>query len=320
MSKTQFSKLIKCIRPLQKSQESIAQFTRRVIEIYTPYSENGFPEIEWSDSTIKKYAYGSSNISTNFALELLQYKDEQSLADFIDEADDAISSTIHDLLKSEFSIKELTLHNVGENLAKLFTKVLTDAATKSNKKSPQPVNVEDFINKVKIENEMLVLGNAKIKLPTAKLPSQDISEEELKLNYLYALMDAYNDAEKTNIQISNRFQLKKKYRENFQEQRINFYEAESLKNFTRDSITSSSDEFQKLLDETYDGVINTCRRNYLNGYDRLLSVLEQAATIEPRSSVLYHIPGMVSIKRKYGFCHMLVNDSRFNWIEEEEDE
>ncbi|WP_018659198.1 ABC-three component system protein [Allofustis seminis] len=320
MGTTPFSKFIKCIRPLKENKESIEHFTEKIFEIYTPYTEEGMSDVERSSSTIKKYAYGSTNISKDVAIELLKYKDEQALAEFIDDTDDSICSAMYELFQSEFSIDGLNLFNLGSKAAELLTNILTDIATKGNKKSLQPINVEDYISKVKVENGMLVFGDAKIPMPISDLPSEDIPEDEMKLKYIGALIDAYNDAGKTDIDISNRTTFKKKYRDNFQEQRVNFYEAESLKNFSRDTISSESDEFQKLLDETYDGVISTSRKKYSDGYDRLLSVLEQAAKIELNGSKLYHLPELVTIKRKCGFCHMLVNDSRLFWVEEEEDE
>lgn len=165
---------------------------------------------------------------------------------------------------------------------------------------------------------MLVIGDSKLPLPIAKTPNNIISEDELKLKYLYALIDAYNDAEDSKIDLSNINTLKKKYRENFQEQRVNFYEADCLKTFSRDTLKSNTNEFKKLLDETYDGVINTSRKNYQNGYNRLLAVLEQASLITLSGSQLFTIPGMVNNKRKLGFCHMLVNENRLLWIDEED--
>ena len=280
MRETPFSKFMYCIRPLQEQDESIEHFTKRIFEIYTPYVDGDVSDIKRSDSTIKKYAYGSTDLSNKVAMELLKNKDEDSLAEFLNETDDTTSSAMFELFQQKFTIEDLSLHNIGEKASKLLTQILTEAASKKNKKSPQPVNAEDFIYSIKVENGVIVLGDSKLPLPIADIPSEEISEDELKLKYIYALMDAYNEAEETNIEISNRSNLKKKYREHFQEQRVNFYEAESLRNFSRDTISSDTDEFQKILDETYDGVINTSRRNYTNGYDRLLSVLEQVLSVK----------------------------------------
>ena len=252
------------------------------------------------------------------ALEILRYKDEDSLKEFIDDAEDSEQSAMLDLFSSEFPDEDWNLHNIGIKASKLLTKILVEVSAKDNKKSTPSANVDDLIKKSYIENGMLVIGDSKLPLPIAKTPSSIISEDELKLKYLYALIDAYNDAEDSRIDISNIDTFKKKYRENFQEQRVNFYEADCLKTFSRDTLKSNTNEFQKLLDETYDGVINTSRKNYQDGYNRLLAVLEQASLITLNGSQLFNIPGMVNNKRKLGFCHMLVNDNRLLWIEEED--
>lgn len=319
MSRTDFSRFIKCIRPLQQNKERIEYFTNRIIEIYTPYvDEDKIADIKRSDSTIKKYAYGSDEISKEVALEILRYKDEDSLKEFIDDAEDSEQSAMLDLFSSEFPDEDWNLHNIGIKASKLLTKILVEVSTKDNKKNTPSANVDDFIKKPYIENGMLVIGDSKLPLPIAKTPNNIISEDELKLKYLYALIDAYNDAEDSKIDISNINTLKKKYRENFQEQRVNFYEADCLKTFSRDTLKSNTNEFKKLLDETYDGVINTSRKNYQNGYNRLLAVLEQASLITLSGSQLFTIPGMVNNKRKLGFCHMLVNENRLLWIDEED--
>ncbi|MDO5018751.1 MAG: hypothetical protein Q4E02_05565 [Lagierella massiliensis] len=319
MRDTDFSKFIFCIEPLKEEKEAMPDFINRIFVEFTPYSDD-VPEIDIkrANPTLSKYAYGTSDISKSLASDLLKAKDEDEFALFLGNTSDSISQLILENLEKCFYMQDLTLHNFNVKGAELFTKILEEAASKTNKKSIPSANVDDFIKKPYIENEMLVIGDARLPLPVSKLPNSIIPEEELKLKYLFALIDAYNDAEGSKIDISNIDTFKKKYRENFQEQRVNFYEADCLKTFSRDTLRSSSDEFQKLLDDTYDGVINTNRKNYQDGYSRLLAVLEQAALINLDSSQLYSIPGMVNNKRKLGFCHMLVNDNKLVWIDEED--
>lgn len=321
MRNTDFSTFIECIEPLKEEQENISQFINRVFVEYTPYRDD-VPEIdiERSDNTLRKYAYGTVDIPRALAADLLKAKDEDSFAEFLENTTDSISQITYENFVKYFKIDGLNLYNLGEKVSLLFTKILKDAAIRTNKKSTPPINAKDLFKKPRIENGLLIIGNSSLPLPKSENPPVEIPDSELQLKYLPALIDAYNDAENTNLTISTMCRLKKKYRENLQEQRINFYEADCLKKFTRDTLQSDSDEFQKLLDETYDGIINTCNKNYHDGFDRLLCVLEQALVIDLNSSQLYHIPEMINNKRRIGFCHMLVNDSRIQWIDEEDED
>lgn len=40
MAKTEFGKFIDCIKPMKEQNERIEAFTRRILEIYTPYNED----------------------------------------------------------------------------------------------------------------------------------------------------------------------------------------------------------------------------------------------------------------------------------------
>ncbi|MFM1524459.1 MULTISPECIES: ABC-three component system protein [Helcococcus] len=321
MRDTEFAKFIQCIEPLKEEKESMPSFVNRVFVEYTPYRDE-VPniDIKRKPATLRTYAYGTSEISKPLARDLLKAGDEESFAEYLEDTTEEITQLVLENFIHLFNMTNLTRSNMHIEISKLLTTILRKAATSTKKKSPQPTNVEDFINSIKVEDGKIILGNSKWDLPTAEIPAEEIPDYELKLKYIHALIDAYNEAGKTNIDVKDKSKFKKKYKENFQEQRVNFYEAESLKNFSRDTIASDTDEFQKLLDETYDGVINTSRKNYNNGYDRLLSVLEQATQLQFNVSRIYDIPGMITIKRKCGFCHMLVNENRLVWVEEDEDE
>lgn len=321
MKDTDFSKFIECIKPLKEEKENISQFINRVFVEYTPYRED-VPDIDIkrSDNTLRKYAYGTADISRDLARDLLKAKCERSFSEFLQNTTNSISEIMYENFIRCFKIEGINPQNFCDKASLLFTQILSDAASKSNKKNIPSTNPIDFLKKPRIENGMLIIDNATLPLPVSEKPPTKIPDFELQLKYLPALIDAYNDAEKTDFNLSLISSLKKKYRENLQEQRVNFYEADCLKNFSRDTLQSDSDEFQKLIDDTYDGIINTCRKNYNNGFDRLLCVLEQSLIINLNNSQLFHIPEMVNNKRRLGFCHILVNDSRIKWTEEEEEE
>lgn len=321
MRDTEFARFIQCIEPLKEEKENIENFVNRVFVEYTPYRDN-VPEIniKRATATLRKYAYGTAEIPKSLANDLLKAKHEKNFSEFLKNTNEEITKLILDNFTDVFQMKNISKANMHVEIAKLFTAILRDASKRTKKKSTPAPNAYDFIKKPYIENGVLIIGNSKLPLPTATIPANEIPDSELQLKYLYALVDAYNDAEHSSITLSDLKKFKKKYKDNFYEQRVNFYEADCLKNFSRDTLKSDDNEFQKLLDDTYDGVINTSRKNYDNGYNRLLSVLEQAVNINLDASHLYHIPGIINNKRKIGFCHMLVNEDRISWIEKEEEE
>ncbi len=316
---TKFSLFIDSMRPLKGMKESIEMFTKVIIEAYTPYESESELVIERKDPTIKKYALGSRNPSKDFANAVLQAKDEESLKEFIEKnSSDSVSALLVDNFSKNFNLQNINLFDIADEIPKILTSILEEIATSKNKKQTISINSEDFFKKIKIENGNLCIGNSKISIPKSDTPTDEINEEELKLLYLPELINAYSDAENVTYNISDISKLKKKYKGHLLEQRINFYEADCLKRFSRDTLKSSNDEFQKLLDETYDGVISTCRKNHNNGYERALSVLEQSTKIELSGSQLYHIPEMINNKRRQGFCHMLVNEEKIKWVEDDE--
>lgn len=321
MRDTDFAKFIQCIEPLKEEKENIENFVNRVFVEYTPYRDNApIIDIKRAPATLRKYAYGTSEISKSLANDLLKAGYEKNLAKFLRKTSGEIKNLMLNNFINSFHMEKIDKSNMHIKIAELFTSILREASKRSKKKGTPVPNANDFIKKPYIKDGMLIIGDSKLHLPSVQIPSKEISDSELQLKYLYALVDAYNDAEHSSITLPDLKKFKKKYKDNFYEQRVNFYEADCLKNFSRDTLKSDDNEFQKLLDDTYDGVINTSRKNYDNGYNRLLSVLEQAVNINLDASQLYHIPGIINNKRKIGFCHMLVNDDRISWIDDEEEE
>lgn len=97
-------------------------------------------------------------------------------------------------------------------------------------------------------------------------------------------------------------------RSNFRRQRERFYHAESLRNFSRDTVPPGI--FEALQDDIFDGVIDVCESQYASDMDRLNSTMRQAATIAIDASALASV---TRTRDKQGMCHQLVNDNRLSW-------
>ena len=78
------------------------------------------------------------------------------------------------------------------------------------------------------------------------------------------------------------------------------------------AIVSSILNYSK--EEIFDGVKDTARKSHPNGYERMLSVMEQAVKISAPNYLLSSSPYWISGKIKKGVCHYLVNDHKLRWV------
>ncbi|MDK2750073.1 MAG: hypothetical protein KYX60_05220 [Halomonas meridiana] len=102
-------------------------------------------------------------------------------------------------------------------------------------------------------------------------------------------------------------------RNKFSRQRERFYHAESLRNFSRDTVPSGV--FEALQDDIFDGVVDVCESQHACGMDRLNATMSQAANVTVDASPLTSV---TRTRDKQGMCHQLVNDRRLNWSEQDE--
>jgi hypothetical protein len=102
-------------------------------------------------------------------------------------------------------------------------------------------------------------------------------------------------------------------RSNFQRQRERFYHAESLRNFSRDTVPPGV--FEALQNDIYDGVVDVCESMHDCGMDRLNGTMSQAANVAIDASPLSSV---TRPRDKQGMCHQLVNDGRLSWSEHDE--
>jgi hypothetical protein len=105
------------------------------------------------------------------------------------------------------------------------------------------------------------------------------------------------------------------YDEDIKDRRIDYFAAESIRRGVSELYSGEyANQFDVLKDETLDGVKNTARKTYLNGYERMLGVMEQAVSIEVKRYLLSRSPNWISNRIKMGVCHFLVNENRLRWV------
>ena len=180
----------------------------------------------------------------------------------------------------------------------------------SNKPTTQCLSTSDAINKL---NDIL----QRLPKPVTLLPPVNLEENEMV--YTTELLVSYADSEGFATFSKDDLVNYPKYKKNFERQRKDYYAAETIRQSARDTfVLTETDEFEVLKDETYDGIIDVHLQDYPNGYMRLNKVMEHATVIQVDKSLLAKLPNWVGNSEKKGLCHILVNDKKIRWVDNDE--
>ena len=153
-------------------------------------------------------------------------------------------------------------------------------------------------------------GGAPVEPPKGINVPSDIDSEEIP--YITALYDAYSD--KVASQLNSIDDLKKyDLNSHFERQRKFYYSCETIRRFVRDTFTDTND-FERLKQEVYDGIIEVYESDYSDGYERLESVMKQASIVNTTKSLLDSKLKLIGNGERKGTCHMLVNDGLIKWV------
>lgn len=142
--------------------------------------------------------------------------------------------------------------------------------------------------------------------PPASMPPANLENHEA--NYVRALLNAYGDHLNTSfadiVQCAN-IDLQ----EHFADARLEFYSAESLRAFSRDTLPPG--EFEALQDEVHGGIRDEIRHPHVDGYQRLLAVVKLARCFQLSARAL---GSQVTQRDRGGICHQLANDLKVKWV------
>jgi len=129
--------------------------------------------------------------------------------------------------------------------------------------------------------------------------------------YLRKLFEAYSDARGYAASRFADISTELQYVSHYSDSRLEFYSAESLRGFSRDTLPPGS--FEELQDEIHAGIRDTLRGTYLHGFQRLLAVVGLARVLQLTSHPL--VPRM-HIRDRGGICHQLANDrADVEWVQ-----
>jgi hypothetical protein len=131
----------------------------------------------------------------------------------------------------------------------------------------------------------------------------------VEARYIRQLLDAYGEHLGRAVTDAADLEGLTVFDEHFHEARIEFYSAESLRAFSRDTLPPG--EFEKLQDEIIGGVGDDLRTDHPDGYARVLAVVKTARLLQITGHALV---SRLAVRDKGGICHQLANDDKVKWV------
>ena len=151
-------------------------------------------------------------------------------------------------------------------------------------------------------------GGALPERPTCPSPPATPAPNEVA--YLRKLFDAYGDHLKRDVHGHSDIESDQNLRDHYVDSRFEFYSAESLRSFSRDTLPEGA--YEELQEEVYDGVRDVIRSEQEDGYRRVIAVVTAAKNLQLTSHAL--LPRL-QVRDRGGICHQLANDrDNVKWV------
>lgn len=136
-----------------------------------------------------------------------------------------------------------------------------------------------------------------------------IVDEDVEMNYVNALYDAYGDAEGTDRFTWSEVDRSRKYKRDFSHQRKCFYAMETIRRSLQDTVLSIEyKEFDEMKSEVNEGIYPEYISYHKNGFGWLTAVTKFASGMPITRSQISMLPGWIGPVEKIGMCHMLANE------------
>lgn len=162
-------------------------------------------------------------------------------------------------------------------------------------------------------------GQTTIDVLPELIPPPDIQSHETK--YIQAFLDAVSSKEpnKPHYTFKDIENLKGRYKKYLINQRYNYFSAVRVCKIAKTSIFNADIEIQKWKQGTFDYISDVYYDEYPSGYDRLVKVMQKAVDT-PQVCNIDSIQNLVKPNAKKGVCHLMVNDGKMKWIDDDDDE
>ena len=142
-----------------------------------------------------------------------------------------------------------------------------------------------------------------------KFAAPPVLLEEHETTYVRSLLDAYADHLKCAVATVADLVSHDDVREHFNDARLEFYSAEALRLFSRDTLPPGA--FEELQDELHGGIKDEMRGAHPDGYRRVLSVVKIAKLLPITDHALKE---RLSTYDRGGICHQLANNGKVRWV------
>ena len=149
-------------------------------------------------------------------------------------------------------------------------------------------------------------------LPARPRPQQPPDEPlPTEATYVRQLLLAYGDHLQREVHSPDDLAGEQCLREHFSDSRVEFYSAESLRSFSRDTLPPG--EFEGLQEQIHWGIRDQVRASHADGYARVVEVVRTSRQIQlTNNSLVSHL----SVMDRGGVCHQLANDGKVRWVDE----
>lgn len=148
-------------------------------------------------------------------------------------------------------------------------------------------------------------GGLPARPPIVSPPDAPTLEE---MTYIRHLLDAYG-SHLNRILAGLDDLTENELKDHLLDSRREFYSAESLRAFSRDTLPPG--EFERLQDEVHSGVADEIRAGHDNGYRRVLAVVRVARSLQLTAHALV---SRLSVRDRGGICHQLANADKLRWM------
>lgn len=143
--------------------------------------------------------------------------------------------------------------------------------------------------------------------PKVVAPPAAVAAHEV--TYVRSLLDAYGEHLKFALPTVADLGAHDDVRGHFNDARLEFYSAEALRAFSRDTLPPGA--FEELQSELHGGIKDEMRSAHPDGYWRVLSVVKTAKLLPITDHALKE---RLSTHDRGGICHQLSNDGKVKWV------
>lgn len=265
--------------------------------------ETECPILDLQAGTLRKIMSGASPFSAINAIPFNNHIDKERFAEVLSEDAQSFDSLValSKALSDRGLINDGTLDDILAKCADALEQIIAEAA--------RPKGKRDFNDACEAVEKAI----QRIPKPVMQTPPDELAEHEQA--YIEALYEAYGEAAHVDGFDHTSLAAYPDYDEDLKERRIDYFSAESIRcSINELQGTDLQDQFTVLKAEMYSGVRSTALKRYDDGFERMLSVMEQAVNTPVTQYMLSRSAYWINNRIKQGVCHFLVKDGKLRWV------